>query len=397
MESLGPLSAGNDDCQDARELEEAKAKLSQPTKWLIEQQTLLQFLTQLKVLSRKETNRKALGQKAIAQLLKHLSDHSVDTKILAEGANVVLNVCYERDNVRALLACGGASTLVEFLTSKDEELQANAAGALQSICFQPEGRTVVRSLGAIPPLVDLLSSGSLNVRARAVGALHNISSDEDSIRVIRRRGGIRWLVRLLHHTQPCVCGSAAGALQNVSREVASRLLIRDSDAINSLIKLLQSTEVQTQVCAAGALLNVLGPELCDEGNPTPQGLKRREAFVKTITLILVASIIKQTVFTKQTRNIIASATKNSIAPVITKSSSPTWPKMTPYPLGGISPSRTQTAPSIPSYSRFRGDDHSQVPKPPLNTDWSLGLIPPGRRALFLDENKNARADKQSMD
>jgi len=100
------------DGQDARDLEEAKEKLSQPTKWLLEQKTLLPLLTHLKVLSRKEVNRKAIGAKAIAQLLKHLSDQSVGTKIQAEGANVVLNICYEKQNVSAVLACGGASTLV---------------------------------------------------------------------------------------------------------------------------------------------------------------------------------------------------------------------------------------------------------------------------------------------
>ncbi|KAG0571134.1 hypothetical protein KC19_6G213500 [Ceratodon purpureus] len=383
MDPPGLHSPGRE--QDARELEEAKEKLAQPTKWLYEQKALLPLLTLLKVLSRKEINRKLIGQKAIGLLLKHLSDQTVGTKIQAEGANVVLNICYEKENVSAVLACGGASTLVEFLTSKDEELQANAAGALQSICFQPEGRKVVRSLGAIPPLVDLLAAGSLNVRARAVGALHNISSDVDSIRVIRRKGGIRWLVRLLHHTQPCVCGSAAGALQNVSREVASRLLIRDSDAIKSLIKLLQSTEVQTQVCAAGALLNVLGPELCDEDNPTPQGLKRREAFVKTITLTLVASIIKQTVFTKETKDLMSSPPIKAPAPVILKTSSPTRPDMM-LPLAGFIPPRSQTALAIPAHSRLRG---GHGPAPNLqrlaNADWALDFVPPNRRTALLDK------------
>lgn len=93
-------------------MEEAKEKLSQPTKWLLEQKSLLPLLTHLKVLSRKEVNRKTVGQKAIAQLLKHISDQSVGTKIQAEGANVVLNICYEKENVSAVLACGGASALV---------------------------------------------------------------------------------------------------------------------------------------------------------------------------------------------------------------------------------------------------------------------------------------------
>lgn len=98
--------------QDARDLDEAKEKLAQPTKWLHEQKALLPLLTHLKVLSRKESNRKAIGQRAIGLLLKHLSDPIVGSNIQAEGANVVLNICYERENVSAVLACGGASTLV---------------------------------------------------------------------------------------------------------------------------------------------------------------------------------------------------------------------------------------------------------------------------------------------
>jgi len=217
--------------------------------------------------------------------------------------------------------------------------------------------------------------------------------------VIRRKGGIRWLVRLLHHTQPCVCGSAAGALQNVSREVASRLLIRDSDAIKSLIKLLQSTEVQTQVCAAGALLNVLGPELYDEDNPTPQGLKRREAFVKTITLTLVASIIKQTVFTKGAKNMIASASmiKAPAAPVINNTSSPTRPDMTLSPtLGGfMNPPNAQTTLSNPRCRLRGGGHHSPVPNRLLNADWSLDFVPPNRRTALLEQDPNAMTGKQS--
>ena len=98
--------------QDARDLEEAKEKLAQPTKWLHEQKALLPLLTHLKVLSRKEINRKRIGHKAIALLLKHLNDPIVGSKIQAEGANVVLNICYEKENVNAILASGGASILV---------------------------------------------------------------------------------------------------------------------------------------------------------------------------------------------------------------------------------------------------------------------------------------------
>ena len=98
--------------QDRKNLEEALTKLMQPTKWLVEHKALLPLLTQLKVLSRTEANRKMIKEEAIAQLLRHISDRGVGTKIQGEGANVVLNICYEKENVKAVLACGGASTLV---------------------------------------------------------------------------------------------------------------------------------------------------------------------------------------------------------------------------------------------------------------------------------------------
>lgn len=98
--------------QDRKNLEEALTKLMQPTKWLVEHKALLPLLTQLKILSRTEANRKMIKEEAIAQLLRHISDRGVGTKIQGEGANVVLNICYEKENVKAVLACGGASTLV---------------------------------------------------------------------------------------------------------------------------------------------------------------------------------------------------------------------------------------------------------------------------------------------
>lgn len=185
--------------QDVDSMEQVRVGLAEPTKVLLESNRLLPLLTQLKVLSRKQSNRKAVGESCIASLLRHLNSVSCTPRIKAEGANVVLNICYEKENVDTVLRCGAAATLVKhchffttcslsniqwlqvgsaacgnaFMTvllmqvgclgSLDEELQANAAGALQSICFQPEGRRMVRELGAIPPLVDLLSSPSLNV------------------------------------------------------------------------------------------------------------------------------------------------------------------------------------------------------------------------------------------
>ena len=141
------------------------------------------------------------------------------------------SVCYEKENVDAILMCGGVEPLVRFLGERsDPDLQANAAGAIQSICFQEKGRVSVRDLDGVPAMLRLLAEcgGNVKVQTRAIGAIHNMSSDADSIRLIRAKEGIPLVVELLKSDQPTVCGSAAGALQNVSREVASRRLIRHS-------------------------------------------------------------------------------------------------------------------------------------------------------------------------
>ena len=67
-------------------------------------------------------------------------------RIAAEGANALLNICYEPENVTYLLNTPGVQRLIDFLSDSDPELQANAAGAIQSICFQPKGRKHVREL-----------------------------------------------------------------------------------------------------------------------------------------------------------------------------------------------------------------------------------------------------------
>jgi hypothetical protein len=158
----------------------------------------------------------------------------------------------------------------------------------------------------------------------------------------------------------------------------SRVTIRQRKWNKILLKLLDVNCIQ--VCAAGALLNVLGPELCDEDNPTPLGKKRRAAFVKTITLTLVASIIKHTVFSKESRESIASTpTRSGGTPVIPKTSSPTHPYLDP--LSSYLPtSRSRSASSLAN-SSFTTARCSPVPKFSAPADWTNMALtrPPSRR------------------
>mmetsp|Transcript_15192 Transcript_15192/g.20970 ORF Transcript_15192/g.20970 Transcript_15192/m.20970 type:complete len:337 (-) Transcript_15192:99-1109(-) len=249
-----------------------------------------------KILSRKQQNRAAIGEPGVRGVLTFLRTPRTSA-IAGEGANVILNVCYEKDNVDLLLRCDGVRPLVKLLTSDDVDLQANAAGAIQSICFQEEGRQHVRDCGSIPHLLKLLETTSVKVRTRAAGAIHNMSSDPEAIRIIRRENGIGPLIDLLSDDETTICGSAAGALQNVSREVASRRMIRDYGAVKPLAALLAGTDLQAQVCAAGALLNILGPDLGEDKTD-----KNRRAFGKILTNSIVLGIAFESFFDMSARD-----------------------------------------------------------------------------------------------
>ena len=230
---------------------------------------MLHVLKALKVLSRKYENRLDFGQpgcEAVVRLLKRVPSPTVS----AEGCNVVLNICYEKPNVLAILEAGGVSALVMRLAEDDRDLQANAAGALQSITFQEQGRAIARDAGAVPLIAALLDHADEKIRTRAVGALHNISTDDESIRIIRRQGGIPLLVEMLGAPSHAICSSAVGALQNISREVQSSHQILELEGVGPLTDLLFATDVQAQVAAAGALLNIFGHPSEDEGELTPE-------------------------------------------------------------------------------------------------------------------------------
>mmetsp|Transcript_11790 Transcript_11790/g.20071 ORF Transcript_11790/g.20071 Transcript_11790/m.20071 type:complete len:352 (-) Transcript_11790:763-1818(-) len=253
----------------------------------------LKILKVLKILSRKVENRVSFNAGGVCSVLKFVQN-SQNHRLTAEGANVLLNICYEKDNVNILLQAGGIPTLVSFLQASEPDVQANAAGAIQSICFQESGRYAIRDTGAIPSIISLLSSTSVKVQTRAVGALHNMSSDPDSIRIIRRKDGIAPLISLLRAPNPSICGSAAGALQNVSREVASRQIIRNGGAVFPLTDLLFGSDIHSQVCASGALLNILGPEMGSEEQDAP----RRTALKRLLSLSLVVSMTFHCIYTE---------------------------------------------------------------------------------------------------
>ena len=256
-----------------------------------DQDLALLALKTLKILSRKEDNRRRFGRELCRAVVRLALTHPrASHAVTAEGANVVLNACYEKENVEHVLECGGVEPLVRRVADTGESWRCRsaAAGAVQSVCFQAPGRCRVRDCDGVAALVALMKeldrlpgSGQFTddersmCRARVVGALHNVSADDDAIRLVRLSDGVPHLVRALGDVDDVVVNSAAGATQNVSRERASRALFRRHGAVEALTKLLaRGRDPATQARAAGALLNCLGPDL-DDGNGTTRGEKAR--------------------------------------------------------------------------------------------------------------------------
>ena len=239
----------------------------------------------LKILSRKGENRKTVTASHVRVIVQVLRDPP-EERIASECTNVVLNICYERENVQKVLDMDGVAPLVNFLSAKDPALQANASGAIQSISFQQQGKLVVRDFGAVPALIKLLDSSLVKVRTRAIGAIHNLSTDLESVKLVRQCQGIPTIVQMLHARETAICGSAAGAVQNLAREDASREIILKLDAVDPLTNLLVGADIPTAVCSIGALMNLIGPQM----GPNEPSNARRAEFRKLLTTSLVAGL-----------------------------------------------------------------------------------------------------------
>ena len=86
-------------------------------------------------MTRDKHNRQRMGAPGAFAVLRHMARWTTRPDIAAEAASGLLNLCYERPHVAAVLEGGGVLLLVACLRRPHAELQASAAGALQSICF----------------------------------------------------------------------------------------------------------------------------------------------------------------------------------------------------------------------------------------------------------------------
>eukprot|EP01112_Ceratiomyxa_fruticulosa_P010256 TRINITY_DN2702_c0_g1_i1.p1 TRINITY_DN2702_c0_g1~~TRINITY_DN2702_c0_g1_i1.p1 ORF type:complete len:403 (-),score=93.22 TRINITY_DN2702_c0_g1_i1:100-1308(-) len=263
-------------------------------------------LKTLKIVTRKSVNRHALPPNAIPIIIEQLSLDKINTsltqnsnvsnynKVIIETVNLLLNLCYERENVESVLDLNTIDTLIELLRSEDNDIKAGTAGSIQSMCYQQRGRDEFsqKSDVLVPSLLNLLSVKNLKVQARATGALHNLSSKISIVLAIRDKNGIQTLVDLLidvinqkdslklasqadkesesedkvgvnfeNNTllTEIIC-SISGAIQNISRENQCRKVVQESGAVNPLTDLLFCDHIPTQTSAVGALLNLLSTE-----------------------------------------------------------------------------------------------------------------------------------------
>jgi hypothetical protein len=220
---------------------------------------ILLVLKTLKILSRKKENRTNLSPMLVDAVQRIIATYNADSQICFEYANVILNLCYERENVPKIISRGCVSHLVRLLSSDhttDFKLLAAVVGAIQSICFQKEGKEFIRQSGALNQIVEFLGCSDATVRSRAVGALHNLSSELQVVIELRDCLAIPSLVSLLKDANVSIAASAAGCIQNFSRDEKCRCKIREYGAVMPLADMLFINYLPAQTCAAGALLNV---------------------------------------------------------------------------------------------------------------------------------------------
>jgi hypothetical protein len=213
----------------------------------------LRFASIMKILLRKAVNRDNIGKFGMSSIVQCIGRQQlIGSLAAAELGNVVLNACFDSQNVMLYLGENGLPPLLNLLRCPDSAVQASVLGALQGICFTPAGKYSLRSKDeAIAKIMMFMISDNMTVRARAVGTIHNLSADPVAISAIRELNnysGIPMLISLLHDPSPELCHAAAGALQNLSRDnTARKIIVSIPEALPRLIDLLFGSDVKCQV------------------------------------------------------------------------------------------------------------------------------------------------------
>lgn len=233
-----------------------------------------------KILLRREENRQTIEKDAIMAIVS-ATKRATSSVSAREGANCVLNMCYDIFNVGQLIEISGVHVLLNLLKSGpfagNDSVDASLAGALQSVCYQKRGRARMRDLGAVEVFVSMLPgvrrTTTANTRtkkkktdrqdyktlSRVVGVLHNMSADPLCADQIRDCGGIVPLTDLLRHPSNAVKMSASGAIQNLARDEDSRgKILAIEFVVPTLVQyLFMGDDVSLQASATSALLALI--------------------------------------------------------------------------------------------------------------------------------------------
>lgn len=87
-----------------------------------------------KILFRKDVNRRGITERDVSVLVMSLHRHKTHAGVVREGANAVLNMCYEKENVFHVVDTPCVEILIDGLTAGNPAtVQASCSGALQSI------------------------------------------------------------------------------------------------------------------------------------------------------------------------------------------------------------------------------------------------------------------------
>ena len=99
------------------------------------QATLVELtMKTFKILLRKEINRVNMSKRDVAVIMQALRQHSGRAAVVREGANAILNMCYEKANVVFVVENGGVELLLAGVAAGNPpSVQASCAGALQSV------------------------------------------------------------------------------------------------------------------------------------------------------------------------------------------------------------------------------------------------------------------------
>ncbi len=100
----------------------------------------------VKILVRKSINRLSLGKSGMNCIIKALIRQTERRSIAtAEIGNVILNTCYNGDNVQLFIDEGGFPYLMKLLRIYHDStsIQASILGAIQGMCYVRSGRQII--------------------------------------------------------------------------------------------------------------------------------------------------------------------------------------------------------------------------------------------------------------